>query len=131
MSNCQIFWFGKNSTINTSTPTILKPPFPATHSLPIRLISTWSKTLSVFGVTFLSFNGVLDNNLSLRSRLVSLLIAKWQQAGIHLVNPPYSQSIANYLSEASIRMPSTKQQAEMESRRVLRELEEEIREVML
>lgn len=65
--------------------------------------------MSVVGLTFLSYNGVLSSNLTLRSKLTNLIIAKWHAAGIELVNPPYTHNIANYLSEASIKLPASRQ----------------------
>jgi len=84
----------------------------------------------VVGLTILSYNGVLENNLTLRNKLINLIIAKWHSSGIELINPPYTHNIANYLSESSIKLPVTKQPSEMESRKALRDLEEEIKSVL-
>jgi hypothetical protein len=116
MSNRKVYWFGRNGTLNDV-------PNPVEMNLqqkgkvvsnpelvtPIKLIVSWSKTMSVVGLTMLSYNGVLENNLTLRSKLVNLIIGKWHFSGIDLINPPYTHNIANYLSESSIKLPSTKQ----------------------
>jgi hypothetical protein len=65
-SNRKIFWFGRNGTIdNVATPReinlqskgrlIANPEL----STPVKLIVSWSKTMSVVGLTILSYNGVL------------------------------------------------------------------------
>lgn len=80
--------------------------------------------MSIVGLTILSYNNVLSNNLALRQKIVNLLTTKWQQSGIELINPPYTHTLANYLHESSIKLPATKQQSEMESRKALRDMEE-------
>lgn len=38
--------------------------------------------MSVIGLSVLSFNGRMSNNLSLRNKTIDVLIQKWQEFGI-------------------------------------------------
>jgi hypothetical protein len=65
-SKRKIFWFGKNGTIdNVASPIEInlqsKGRLIANSELstPVRLVVSWSKTMSVVGLTILSYNGVL------------------------------------------------------------------------
>ena len=78
--------------------------------------------MSVIGATYVSFNGVLDKNIPLRNKVVGIMSAKFQEYGMDLINLPFDKNIANYVSEATIRMPVYKQSIEMESRRQLRKM---------
>jgi hypothetical protein len=53
--------------------------------------------MSVIGLSFVSFNGRMANNLSLRSKTVDVLIQKWQESGTDKINPPYISTISDNL----------------------------------
>ena len=53
--------------------------------------------MSTIGVSFLSYNGKLKNNISLRNKIASILVSKWQEKGIDTINPPYISSVSDYL----------------------------------
>lgn len=43
-----------------------------------RVLSTWSRTMSLIGVTVLCYNGKFENNASLRNKTTEILFTKWQ-----------------------------------------------------
>lgn len=45
---------------------------------PLRVKCTWSRSLSIIGVTLISFNGKLSNNIGLRNKVYELMVNKWQ-----------------------------------------------------
>lgn len=52
---------------------------------------------------------------------------KFHDYGIDLINLPFDKNIANHVTESTIRMPVYKQNIEMESRKQLKHLEEEVK----
>lgn len=47
-----------------------------------------------------------------------------------MINLPFDKNIANYVTESTIRMPIYKQSIEMESRKLLKNLEEEVKQTL-
>jgi hypothetical protein len=54
--------------------------------------------LSIIGATYVCFNGVLDNNIPLRNKLVGLMTNKFFEYGVDLINLPFDKNIANYVT---------------------------------
>ena len=63
----------------------------------VRLISTYSSTLSVISTVYACSKGVFRNNPAKATKVTQLLTSKW--TGIHSIDPPLVDSLANYLSE--------------------------------
>ena len=64
--------------------------------------------MSVIGLSLLSYNNQLKNNIALRNKLTGIIIAKWHEKGIDSVNPPYIPSVSDYLEECHVKLPKTK-----------------------
>ncbi len=45
--------------------------------VPIKIHGSWSASMSLIGVSFVSFNGRMDKNLSLKNKTIDVLIQKW------------------------------------------------------
>lgn len=43
-----------------------------------RILTTWSRTMSVIGVTVICYNKKFENNIALRNKTVDILFTKWQ-----------------------------------------------------
>lgn len=76
-SNSKIYWFGSNGTItNVSSPEEVvlssKSYFLANHTKysPVRIISKWSKTISLIGITVACHDGLLKNQIPLRKKVL-------------------------------------------------------------
>lgn len=107
----KILWFGTNGTISSQmSPDILdlksKVIFKFIQCnwlninqefVPIKIHTSWSKSMSVIGLSVLSFNGRMSNNLSLRNKTIDVLIQKWQESGIQKINPPYIPTVSDHL----------------------------------
>jgi len=46
--------------------------------VPVKIHSSWSRSMSVIGLSVISFNGRMSNNSSLRNKTIDVLIQKWQ-----------------------------------------------------
>lgn len=83
--------------------------------------------MSVIGLSLVSFNGRMSNNLSLRNKTVDVLIQKWHEKEIEKINPPYIPTISDHLEECHVKLPKIKIRIEPESKRKLKEMEEKIK----
>lgn len=54
--------------------------------------------MSIIGVTYVSFNNVLDNNTPLRNKLTGIMSNKFSEFGMDLINMPFDKNIANYVT---------------------------------
>lgn len=72
---------------------------------PIKIQCSWTKTLSIIGISFLRFNGKLANNIALRNRVQDIMIGKWQEQNFHSINPPFCTSYTDYLEECHVKLP--------------------------
>ena len=82
MSNRKIYWCGKNGTINSvNVPTEInfESRLVGNHELfaPLRIQVSYSRTMSIVGATYLSFNGILENNVTLKNKLIGLMTNKF------------------------------------------------------
>lgn len=132
-SNHKIFWFGTNGTITRiQTPEEVRWSDKSDYLsdgnkyTPIRAVCTWSKTMSVIGITFAWHNGVLPTNISLKRKILQQLATKWNEQDVKTILPPYIRSITHYFTEKCMRMPVYKPNIEMESRKKLKELRQNI-----
>jgi len=66
----------------------------------------------VIGVTLISFNGKLSNNVGLRNKVYELIVNKWQESDFDSINPPFNPSFSDYLEECHVKMPKSKQSIE-------------------
>jgi hypothetical protein len=44
---------------------------------PVRISSSWSRTMSIHGVTFAFHHGAMSTNISLKKKVISMLSTKW------------------------------------------------------
>ena len=93
---------------------------------PLKIQCSWTRTLSVIGISFLHFNGKLANNIALRSRVQDLMINKWQEQDLHTINPPFNTAYTDYLEECHVKLPRSKVTIEPESKKNLRRLEDKM-----
>ena len=117
-SNNKVYWFGSNGTIknvcfplqfNLSTKSL----FLANQNkyTPIRIISRWSKTISLIGLTIACHDDVLKNQIQIRKKVLENMMNKWNEDistsknYFNIVNPPYSQSVADHISERHMPLP--------------------------
>jgi hypothetical protein len=119
-SNHRMFWFGSNWTIRrVNSPVEIQLQqksdylWDNTKYTPIRIIGSWSKSLSIIGVTFAWHNGVLPTNISLKKKVLQQLSIKWNEQNINTVLPPYIRSITHYFSEKCMRLPIFKPNIQM------------------
>jgi len=124
----RIYWFGSNNTIKyCHTPTEVqvhhKSDFlwDGNKYTPVRVVASWSKSLSIVGITFAWHNGVLPTNISLKKKVLQQLALKWNEQDISTVLPPYIRSITHYFMEKCMRLPVYRPDIRMESRKKLNE----------
>lgn len=85
-----------------------------------RILSTWSRTMSVIGVTVICYNKKFENNIALRNKTVDILFAKWQEAGIYNINPPVIPSVSDHLEQCHVKLRSKKINIYPESKNTLK-----------
>jgi hypothetical protein len=85
-AHCKLYWFGSNGTISGVTvPEEVslsnKSQFIGNHSKysPVRIISKWSKTISLIGLTIACHDGQHKNQISLRKKILESLMVKWSE----------------------------------------------------
>lgn len=71
-------------------------------------MSSWSRSMSVIGVSFIHFNGKLSGNIGLRNKIFELIVNKWQEQDISRINPPFNPAYSDYLEECHVKLPKTK-----------------------
>ncbi|CAD8157004.1 unnamed protein product [Paramecium pentaurelia] len=96
---------GTNSILNHQEkfePVTLS--FTLNSMIPIRIISTWSKIIEITYVTFANTISLPENQLSKSLKILNHLNQIWSESSDpHSIDPPFNQSISNYLYEASMR----------------------------
>lgn len=131
--NHKMHWFGSNGTIKRcNVPTEIQIHHKSDYLwdgnkyTPIRIAASWSKSLSIVGVTFAWHNGVLPTNISLKKKVLQQLALKWNEQDISTVLPPYIRSLTHYFMEKCMRLPVYRPDIQMESRKKLNEFRSSI-----
>ena len=76
--------------------------------LPLRIRSSWSRSISVIGLSFIHYNGKLAGNIALRSKVADIILSKWQDHDISAINPPFNPAYTDYLEECHVKLPKSK-----------------------
>ncbi|KAM3127892.1 hypothetical protein pb186bvf_020010 [Paramecium bursaria] len=101
IDNKQILWAGSNASISYQTsfiPVNLKAKASALlNSSPIRIITTYSKSISLIQISFLFQNDVWKGNLNLQKGYIQQLTTKWMEENINSIDPPQIDSISKFL----------------------------------
>ncbi|KAL4471689.1 hypothetical protein ABPG74_008582 [Tetrahymena malaccensis] len=111
MESRKIYQFGSNSSLNHQS-------FPVEFNIrsksdklsqnfyePIRIQSSWSKTLSIIYVTYGNTKNCFEKNTVLKTKTINNLTQKWADTNIDTIDPPFIEKIANYISEKNMKMP--------------------------
>lgn len=65
----------------------------------VRVICSWSRTLSLVYVTFAKTYKSMDANVKLKHKIINSLISKWSENDVFSIDPPYCESLANYFTQ--------------------------------
>nr|BAI63634.1 myosin10 [Tetrahymena thermophila] len=111
MESRKIYQFGSNSSLDHQS-------FPVEFNIrsksdklsqnfyePIRIQSSWSKTLSLIYVTYGNTKNCFEKNTVLKTKTINNLTQKWADTNIDTIDPPFIEKIANYISEKNMKMP--------------------------
>ncbi|CAD8142649.1 unnamed protein product [Paramecium octaurelia] len=91
----KIYWWGTNSCLQYQTrPVEYMTNYPA-----IRVLCSWSRTLSVVYITFAKTYKCIDNNIKLKNKIINQMVSKWSENDIYSLDPPYCDNLANYFNQ--------------------------------
>ncbi|CAD8045944.1 unnamed protein product [Paramecium primaurelia] len=101
--NKQLFWCGTNGTILMQChfkPFIQKCNYLNRKEYQIvRVLSSYSNNISILYCTYACLRGLFDNNLGKGLQIIKQLTANWVQYGVWTIDPPYVESLSNYMCE--------------------------------
>ncbi|CAD8134717.1 unnamed protein product [Paramecium pentaurelia] len=101
--NKQLFWCGTNGTILMQChfkPFIQKCNYLNRKEYQIvRVLSSYSNNISIIYCTYACLRGLFDNNLGKGFQVIKNLTNNWVQNGIWTIDPPYVESLSNYMCE--------------------------------
>lgn len=120
--NHSLYWWGTNGKIQYELrPVEVQLPYQA-----VRVIASWSRTMSVITITY----GIstLGNQLKLRNKVIGQITSKWIENGdIRQIDIPYCDFLANYLNVQLMRKPQIKPNikfaSKIEHQNILKELQ--------
>lgn len=62
----------------------------------VRVLCSWSRTLSIAYITYAKSYKFLDSNVKLKNKIMNQMVSKWSENDIFSIDPPYCESLANY-----------------------------------
>eukprot|EP00828_Plagiopyla_frontata_P043849 TRINITY_DN6990_c0_g1_i2.p1 TRINITY_DN6990_c0_g1~~TRINITY_DN6990_c0_g1_i2.p1 ORF type:complete len:249 (+),score=40.82 TRINITY_DN6990_c0_g1_i2:31-777(+) len=101
LENGRILWSGSNGTINQGNSfeeidwDIKNPALNTSEFTPVRLLSTWSKTISIVYVTFADSRGAEVPN-QIKNKIFQTLTTKWGEYGFQNIYAPFIDTISKY-----------------------------------
>ncbi|CAK78670.1 unnamed protein product (macronuclear) [Paramecium tetraurelia] len=91
----KVYWWGTNSCLQYQQ----KPVEYMTNYPAVRVLSSWSRTLSIVYITFAKTYKCIDDNIKLKNKIINQMVSKWSENDIYSLDPPYCDNLANYFNQ--------------------------------